>query len=327
MFKYSVFSCVLGFLMDIVLGDPQWNYHPIRFIGRLIEICEAALRKIFPDTEKGLKTAGFFLVVIVCSVTVAFTAAANIIFYSINTYLGIAMESIICYFMISAKSLKTESMKVYNELSKGNLENSRRAVSMIVGRDTQSLDEKGVIKAAVETVAENFADGVAAPIMYMLIGGSILGAFYKAVNTMDSMVGYKNDRYIFFGRCAAKLDDILNFIPSRLSAVMLIISAFICGKDYKNAVRIFRRDRLKHASPNSAQTEAVCAGALNIQLSGDSYYFGKLYKKPFIGDAAEEVSAENIVHINKMMYCSAILTVIIFAGIRLLIFILEADAI
>lgn len=326
MFKYSVFSCVLGFILDMVLGDPQWNYHPVRLIGRLIEACESVLRKMLPDTEKGLKAAGFFLVVIVCTVTMAVTAAVNMFFYGINTYLGIMTEGIICYFMISAKSLKTESMKVYDELLKGNLENSRRAVSMIVGRDTQDLDKKGVIKAAVETVAENLSDGITAPVLYILMGGSVLGAFYKAVNTMDSMVGYKNDRYMFFGRCAARLDDVLNFIPSRLSAVMLIVSAFICGRDYKNAVKIFRRDRLKHASPNSAQTEAACAGALRIQLAGDAYYFGKLYKKPFIGDALEEVSVQNIADINKMMYCSAILTVIIFGGIRLLFF-LGADII
>lgn len=319
MFIHWTIACIIGFLLDGILGDPQWIYHPIRFIGRLIEISEKLLRKIFNNTEKSLKIAGFFMVIIVCTVTTAVVLAINMFCYSINTYLGILIESIICYFMIAAKSLKTESMKVYENISKGNLEGGRKAVSMIVGRDTQCLDEKGVIKAAVETVAENLSDGVIAPIVYMLLGGSTLGAFYKAVNTMDSMIGYKNDRYIFFGSFAAKLDDVLNFIPSRFSAIMLIFASFLCKRDYKNAFKIFLRDRLNHKSPNSAQTEAVCAGALRIQLAGDAYYFGKLYKKPFIGDNIEAVTVENIRDINKMMYCASVLTIVILGGGSLLL--------
>lgn len=313
MFKYSVISCVIGFLLDILLGDPQCLYHPIRIIGKLIETVEKFVRKIF--NENHLKIAGFFLVIIVCAVTVAVVFIINFIAYSINTYIGIAIDSVICYFMIAAKSLKTESMKVYDCVVQGDIVKSRQAVSMIVGRDTDNLDEKGIIKATVETVAENLSDGVIAPVIYMLIGGSILGAFYKAVNTMDSMVGYKNDKYIDLGYCAAKLDDIVNFVPSRISAIMLILSAFVLGKDYKNGFRIFIRDRFNHSSPNSAQTESACAGILRIRLAGDAYYFGKLYKKPFIGDDIEDITVENIIDINRLMYCSAILTVIIFSCI------------
>lgn len=315
----SVLSCILGFLLDCLIGDPQWIYHPIRLIGNFISFCERIYRKIFPKTKAGEITAGLCLVITVCAVSFAVSFAINRI--PLGFCPKLVINSLICCFMLAAKSLKTESMRVYDRLKKADEEGARQAVSMIVGRDTAALDEKGIIKAAVETVAENLSDGVIAPMLYMMFLGSAAGVLYKAINTMDSMVGYKNDKYINFGKCAARLDDTINFIPSRISALLLILAAALCGQSAKNAAKIFIRDRKKHASPNSAQTEAACAGAMGIRLAGDAYYFGKLYKKPFIGDDINEVRAEHIVTVNKMMYTAAWLGLMLFIGIGVLIYV------
>lgn len=320
MFKYSLYACFAGFFLDIIFGDPNFLYHPIRLIGRLIYLMDSFYEKIFPKSEKGRFIGGVFLCLSVCAVSVGTAAAILLAAYGINVYFGFFAESIICYFMLAAKALKTESMKVYKKILNGDIEGGRKAVSYIVGRDTDSLDEKGIIKAAVETVAENLSDGVIAPLLYMTVGGAAAGVLYKAINTMDSMVGYKNERYIFFGRCAAWLDDIVNFIPSRVSALIMLLSSFILKMDYKRAYIVFKRDRFNHASPNSAQTESVCAGAMGIRLSGDAYYFGKLYKKPFIGDDINPVTADNIKAANRLMYLSAVLALVIFGGIWIFIY-------
>lgn len=312
MFFYSIIACIIGFLLDLLIGDPRWLYHPVRLIGKLIDFFEKILRKIFPDSEKGLLIAGGFLVFFVTAISTGSVFLLVYFSYRYHLYAGIILESILSYFILATKSLKDESMKVYQTLKKDDLEASRFAVSMIVGRDTANLDQKGVIKATVETVAENLSDGVIAPMIFLFLGGSVFGTFYKAINTMDSMVGYKNDKYMYFGRAAAKLDDVVNFLPARISALMLILASGICRKDWKNAIYIFKRDRFNHKSPNSAQTESVCAGALRIRLAGDAYYFGKLVKKPFIGDDIEEVQIEHIKEINQMMYVAAILTIVIF---------------
>ena len=315
MFIHSVYACFIGFFLDIIFGDPHFLYHPIRLIGKLIEVLETFFRRIFPDSEKGFLMAGIFFSITVCIIVTGVVFIIIYTAYRLNVYFGVLFEGIICYFMIAAKSLKTESMKVYKKISDGDIEGGRKAVSMIVGRDTKCLDEKGIIKAAVETVAENLSDGVIAPLLYMIIGGGTLGALYKAINTMDSMVGYKNDRYIFFGRFPARLDDTVNFIPSRISAFIMIFAGFILHMDYKRAFVIFKRDRFNHASPNSAQTEAVCAGVLGIRLSGDAYYFGKLYKKPFIGDDINDITPRNIIDINRLMYVSSFIALFIFVGV------------
>lgn len=242
--------------------------------------------------------------------------------YGVHPFFGFLLESVMTYQILAAKCLKVESMKVYHCLKSQDLDASRKAVSMIVGRDTQVLSEEGVAKAAIETVAENTSDGVIAPMLYTAIGGPVLGFLYKAVNTMDSMVGYKNDRYLYFGRAAAKLDDVVNYLPSRISAYLMIASAYLLGHDFsgKRALEIYRRDRRNHASPNSAQTEAVCAGALGIRLAGDASYFGKIVKKPFIGDAVRPVEYEDIRRANQLMYgtawicCLLCLTGLIFIG-------------
>jgi len=275
-FLPSMVALAVGFFLDLALGDPPRLPHPVRLIGLMIAKGEKLVRKALPKTPKGELAGGAILAVLVAAVCIAVPLAILRAAGEVHILLRISLEALMCWQILAVKSLKTESMKVYRELVREDLEAARRAVSMIVGRDVQSLSMEQVAKAAVETVAENTSDGTVAPMLYMAIGGAPLGFFYKAVNTMDSMIGYKNERYLYFGRFAARLDDIANYIPARVSALLMILSARILKLDYRNAWRIFRRDRFNHASPNSAQTESVCAGALNVQLAGDAYYFGKL---------------------------------------------------
>lgn len=310
---------VLGFILDLIVGDPHWLYHPVQAIGKLISVLEKWIRKVFPKTKTGERIGGGVLVLFVVGISVGITVLLLHFCYHVHWGLGIAVETVICYQMLATKSLKTESMKVYDALKTGDIEKSRKAVSMIVGRDTQNLTEEGVTKAAVETVAENASDGVLAPLFYMVIGGGILAVAYKAINTMDSMVGYKNDRYQYFGTAAAQLDDLVNYIPARLSALMMILASLFCGMDAKQAARIYKRDRYKHASPNSAHTESVMAGALQIQLAGDAWYFGKLHKKEYIGDPIRPVEIEDIKRANWLLYATAVLSVLLFCLVRLLV--------
>ena len=315
----TLYAILVGFIMDLLIGDPHWMYHPVRLIGKLITFLELLLRKIFPKTKDGEQKAGFVLVVLVCGISVFTVWGLMKLAYDLNFWCGFLLEVIMCYQLFAVRSLKDESMKVYKELVKSDLEASRKAVSMIVGRDTQSLTVEGVTKAAVETIAENTSDGILAPMLYMFIGGPVLGWFYKAVNTMDSMVGYKNEKYIHFGRYAAKFDDVMNYIPARLCGLLMIFASYILKMDWKNAKKIFLRDRFNHASPNSAQTEAVMAGALRIQLAGDAWYFGKRYEKPTIGDALRPVEIEDIPRANRLLYATAIVSFIIFGIVRLLL--------
>lgn len=322
MVKWTALALILGFLIDLLLGDPRWLYHPVRIIGNGISLLEKILRRMFPKTPGGEKTAGFFLVLLICIGSGGVPFLLLYLAYHIHTVLGIALETFMCYQMLAVKSLKAESMRVYEALKKPDLPGARTAVSMIVGRDTRSLSAAGVTKAAVETIAENTSDGIIAPLFYMAIGGPALMFLYKGINTMDSMVGYKNEKYLHFGRYAAKLDDIANYIPARISAWLMILASFFAEFDWKNAKKIFLRDRYNHASPNSAQTEAVMAGALDIQLAGNAFYFGKLYEKPTIGDAVREVETEDIKRANRLLYASAALGTLFFALIRMGIFML-----
>lgn len=306
--EYHITAFFLGFLLDLLFGDPYWMPHPIRFIGSLIAKTEKSfLGKRKERNEKKELRQGVLTVIIVLLVTVTVTAGILFAAYYINSYVGIAVEAVMTYQILAIKCLKTESMKVYDCLKKQPLQEAQKAVSMIVGRDTQCLNEEGVAKAAVETVAENTSDGVIAPMLYTALGGPVLGFFYKAVNTMDSMIGYKNDRYLYFGRAAAKLDDFVNFLPARISAYLMIAASFAGGKYFsgKRAYRIYKRDHRNHASPNSAQTESVCAGALGIQLAGDARYFGKVVKKPYIGERTRAVEYEDIKRVNHLMYLTA----------------------
>lgn len=300
-------SILIGFIIDCFLGDPYNFPHPVKFTGRLISELENIMRKKFPQN---LYLGGFLMSVSVMFLSVIIPLFILIFCYKINIIFGIICESIMCWCLIAPKCLKSESMKVYNAIAENNTEKARKAVSMIVGRDTEALSREGIIKAAVETVAENTSDGVTAPVFYMTFGGAVLGFLYKSVNTMDSMVGYKNEKYKDFGRFSAKADDFLNFIPSRLTAFLMIISAYILKYDGKSAYKIWKRDRFNHASPNSAQTESVCAGALNIRLAGDAFYFGKLCKKPYIGDNIRPVENEDIKRVNNLMYMTTVLMLV-----------------
>lgn len=312
----AIMPIIIGFVIDSFIGDPYNLPHPIRLIGRLISKLEKFIRRRFRNLHAG----GVFLALTVIFISAVVPFFILYFYYRLNIIFGILIEGIFCYYLIAPKCLRNESMKVYSAIKIKDTEKARKAVSMIVGRDTQCLDESGIIKAAVETVAENTSDGVTAPIMYMSLGGAVFGFIYKAVNTMDSMIGYKNDKYINLGRFAAKLDDAFNFIPSRLTAAVMILSAYILGMNGENAFRIWKRDRRKHASPNSAQTEAVCAGALEIRLAGDAYYFGKLHKKEYIGDDIRPIENEDIRRANKLMYCTSIIVLIVSVSIRGVIF-------
>ena len=312
----SLAALCIGFILDFILGDPHSLWHPVQGIGSLITGTEKVLRKVFPDKKKPLQIAGLLLVIFVVSVSVLFAGLLLWIAERIHPALGFGLSCILCWQMLAAKSLKTESMKVYTVLEKEGLEAGRRAVSMIVGRDTKSLSEEGVIKAAVETVAENTSDGVTAPLFYMMLAGPLGGVFYKAINTMDSMIGYRNEKYRWLGTCAARLDDIANFIPARISALFMTAAAFVLGFDGKSAWKIYRRDRHNHKSPNAAQTEAVMAGALQVQLAGDAWYFGELYKKPTIGDPIRPVRREDIPAACRLEYGAVILQFLVMAAIK-----------
>jgi adenosylcobinamide-phosphate synthase len=312
--RYHITALVAGFLLDMILGDPYSFPHPIRLIGKLISFLE---RRLYIEenskSDNNKLSRGLILVIAVVCAVAATSGLILFVSYYVSVYLGVIIESIMTYQILAAKCLKDESMKVYTELEKGDVEGARKAVSMIVGRDTTVLDDIGIAKAAIETVAENTSDGVIAPMIYTAIGGPVLGFVYKAINTMDSMVGYKNDRYLYFGRCAAKLDDIVNYLPSRISAIIMIISCLFLGKEYsaKDAAKIYNRDRYRHASPNSAQTESACAGALGIRLAGDAVYFGKVHHKEYIGDKLREVEYNDIKRANRLMYATAILCEIV----------------
>jgi len=298
---YILIPVVVGCILDRLFGDPQWLPHPIRFIGMLVKRGEKILRK-FCSTPQSQIVGGAALSLSVIFITFTITLLIVIVSYSIHLWLGLIVSSLICYQVLAVKCLRDEGTAIYIELKQNNLEGARQKLSMIVGRDTATLDESRIIKSTVETIAENTSDGAIAPLIFMLIGGAPLGLLYKAINTLDSMIGYKNEKYLYFGRFAARLDDIANFIPARISAILMIGAARLLGFDYRGAWKIFKRDRFNHPSPNSAQTESVCAGALGVQLAGPNYYFGKLVEKPTIGDATRPIEPTDISKSIKLMY-------------------------
>lgn len=327
---YHIFAFIAGFVLDLLIGDPHFIPHPVRLIGSLIFFCDKRLNcdAGYNISEKKLNLIkykrGMLLAFTVIFATFAISVIIIVAAYSINLYAGVIAEAVMTWQILATKCLRVESMRVYDALRTDGVDAGRRAVSMIVGRDTSVLDAAGVTRAAVETIAENTSDGVIAPMLYTAIGGPVLGFVYKAVNTMDSMLGYKNDKYMYFGRFAARLDDVVNFIPARISAYLMIAAAFIGGRQFdgKNAYRIFKRDRFNHASPNSAQTESVCAGALRVQLAGDAVYFGKLVKKKYIGDGLREIEYEDIKRANRLMYITAFLCELLSVAVMSLVLIL-----
>lgn len=318
-------AMVLGGILDLLLGDPHGIPHPVCAIGCLISSLEKFLRKRFPESARGEFLAGFFLDFLVMGITLLAAIAvlylpaalAALLFGEIcGTAVSFAAEVILTAYLLAARSLRDESMKVFRDLEAADLIAARHDVSMIVGRDTEALDVPGVTRAAVETVAEGTSDGVIAPVFYLMIGGPILGWVYKSINTMDSMVGYKNERYRHFGTAAAHTDDIVNFLPSRIAALLLIAASPVTGLDAKGAFRIFRRDRFRHASPNSAQTESVMAGALGVRLAGDASYFGKIVHKPTLGDPVRGIVPEDIRRADRLMMTASILGYLIALAVR-----------
>jgi len=300
-------AILCGFFLDLLLADPAWMPHPVVWMGRCITALERALRRRLPHTQKGELWGGAALAFCLPAGTLLFSGAVCFAARTVHPALGFAVQTLWCWQALAVRGLAKESKNVWRCLTANDLPAARAAVARIVGRDTQNLSAEGVTKAAVETVAENFSDGVLAPLFYLLLGGAPLGLCYKAVNTMDSMVGYKNERYLYFGRAAAKLDDAANYLPSRLAALFFIAAAALTGQNAKNAWRIWRRDRRRHASPNSAQTESACAGALGVQLAGPATYFGQLYDKPTIGDPLRPVEPDDILRANRMLYAASVL--------------------
>ena len=313
----SLAACVTGFLLDFIFGDPVWLYHPVRVIGNFISFGERKLRGIFGKTEKGELAAGTVLWFLTAGFSFVIPFLVLWGAQRLHPALQFLIESFWCYQILAARCLVRESGKVHDRLKEKDLPGARKAVSMIVGRDTENLTEEGVTKAAVETVAENTSDGVTAPLLFLILGGAPFGFLYKAVNTMDSMLGYKNEKYLYFGRFPAKMDDVFNFIPSRITALFMIVAAFLTGMDGKNAWKIWKRDRRKHASPNSAQTESVCAGALRVRLAGDAVYFGKLHKKEYLGDPLRPIEPEDIRRAGRLMYVTAFLVLLVFGAVKL----------
>ena len=314
---WRLMALLVGSAVDLLVGDPHGFPHPVVLMGKLISLLERWLRKIFPKTARGENLAGGVLWVLTAGLSFAVPFFLLKLCYRVSPWLGLALESAMCWQILAAKSLGDETMKVHAALETGDLEASRRAVSMIVGRDTQRLDEKGVARAAVETVAENTSDGVVAPMLFLALGGAPLGMFYKAVNTMDSMLGYVEPPYKNIGLVPAKMDDVMNFIPARLSALLMLAAGALLGMDAKGGWCIFRRDRFNHASPNSAQTESVCAGLMGLRLAGDAWYHGVLHKKPFIGDPIREIENGDIPRVCRLLYATAALSLLFCAGLLL----------
>lgn len=312
-------SVFLGFLLDLCFGDPRWLPHPVVWIGKSISRMEKFLRRHFSKTPKGERTAGILLAICIPLASFLISLGVLLLAYRISFWLWFVLHTFWAYQVPASRCLATESRKVYRKLAASDLSGARTQLSWLVGRDTQSLSEEEVTKACVETVAENTSDGVTAPLFYLLIGGVPLGFLYKAVNTLDSMVGYRNETYRYFGTASAKLDDALNWLPSRICAVLMICAAWLLRLDARNAWRIFRRDRSKHLSPNSAQTESVAAGALGIRLGGTHLYFGKPVEKPTIGDARRPARPEDILTANRLMIGTSILSALGFGAVRFLI--------
>ncbi len=301
----TVWAVLGGFVLDALFGDPAWLPHPVVYMGKAISKLEKFLRPRLPKTSQGELLGG--AIVAFCLPVGTFLLTGLVCWGAarLHPLLGLAVQMFWCGQALAARGLVQESTNVYKELKKPDLPGARKAVSRIVGRDTAELTAEGVTKAAVETVAENASDGVIAPLLYMLIGGAPLALTYKAINTMDSMLGYKNEKYLYFGRVPAKLDDVANYLPSRLAGLLWVAAAAFTHNDAKGAWKIWRRDRRRHASPNSAQTESACAGALGVQLAGPAYYFGQYYPKLTIGDALRPIEPEDILRANRMMYVAS----------------------
>ena len=314
--NWSVSALLIGFALDLLLGDPHGFPHPVVWMGRLIALLESRFRRIFPHSPKGEQCAGGLPWLILVTVSWGLPFGLLFLLRKLSPWPALAAESIMCWQILAVKSLRDESMLVYDRLEHGTLQQAQKQVSMIVGRDTERLDDAGVTRAVVETVAENTSDGIAAPLLFMALGGAPLGFLYKAINTMDSMLGYVDPPYTHFGRIPAKADDAANFLPARLTALLMLAAGVLLGLDGREGWRIFRRDRRKHASPNSAQTEAMCAGLLGLQLAGDAWYGGVYHKKATIGDARRQICHGDIPLVCRLSALTAVLTLLLCCALR-----------
>ena len=323
----NILSLYIGYITDLIIGDPYSFPHPVKYIGKLIKSVENFIRKI-AKSDKGLKIGGFFLWFVTVGITFIITYEI-IRLARFNMVVYVIINSIVIYTTLATKCLKDEAKKIYDVLKTGDIKKSRIQLSYIVGRDTENLSEKEIIRATVETVAENTVDGLISPLFYAFVGACInvggislaapLAMTYKAINTLDSSVGYKNEKYLYIGFASAKIDDIANYIPARLGVVLLSLGSLFVGFNFKNALKIGIRDRKNHKSPNCAFPEGAVSGALGIQLGGTNVYFGKEVYKPTIGDKTREIEIEDIVRTNKIMYSSSIISMIIFTVIYYLV--------
>ena len=318
LYALTALSIFTGFGLDCLFGDPLSAAHPVVLMGKLISFLEKKLRDRYPKTPQGERTAGRIMALTVPLISAGAGSVLLWFAWMVHPWAYFALSAFLCWQCIAARCLMTESKKVVTALQREGLDAGRRQVAMLVGRDTQNLTGEQVVKATVETVAENTSDGVVAPLFWMALGGAVGGLFYKAVNTMDSMVGYKNEKYLNFGRFAARFDDVVNYLPARLSALAMIGAAFVLGLDGGNAFRIWRRDRRNHSSPNSAQCESACAGALGVQLGGNASYFGKLYEKPTIGDPTRPIEGADVNRACRLMYGTSVLVLLLYGVILLL---------
>lgn len=309
----NILIMILGYIMDLVFGDPYWFPHPVRFIGKLISKTEKFIRK-HAKSEKSLKYWGI-LMWLVPVVTTALVTALIVKIASFNKYVEIFVSAFIIYTTLSTKCLKDEATKIYKVLETGDIKKSRVQLSYIVGRDTTNLSQSEIIRATVETVAENTVDGTISPMFYGFLFGPVGAMTYKAINTLDSMVGYKNDKYLNLGCVSAKLDDVANFIPARLTAIFMPLGAFLCGMNGLNSFKIAIRDRKNHKSPNCAFAEGAAAGAIGVQLGGTNIYFGKEVYKPTIGDKKRELENYDIVRMNKLMYATTANALLILSAL------------
>lgn len=312
-------ALLLGFALDLLLGDPPRWPHCVVAIGKMIAWLEKTIRSALPPTSRWELAGGGVLVALVAAVSFGIPFFALAALARAHPRAALALEIVVCYQVLATKCLRDAGLRVYRALADGDLPRAREAVAMIVGRDAAGLDEEGVIRAAVETVAENASDGVVAPMLYFTVGGAPLAILYKAINTMDSMLGYKNDTYLYFGRIAAKIDDVANYLPARITGALMVLAAALCRFDWRNALRICRRDRRAHASPNSGYPEAACAGALGVRLGGDAMYGGRLIAKPTLGDRVREVEPEDIRRAARLLYAAAVLCLVLCCGGYLLI--------
>ena len=306
----------IAYVLDLIFGDPQNIIHPVQIIGKMINIGEKSLlEKKYKSDRKYKFFAGMILNITVISLTYGITYLIRRT--SENSIILTVAEIYLMYTVFSINSLAREGNRVYNILKEGNIERARKDLSYLVSRDTETMDEKMIIRSTMETISENTVDGIVAPMLYMFLGGLPLSMTYKAINTFDSMVGYKNEKYMDFGKFSAKLDDVANFIPARITGILIVIASMILGYDYKNSLKIFIRDRKNHSSPNSGHAEAGVAGALGVQFGGKVSYFGKEVDKPVIGDKTKDFELEDIKKNIKIMYAASFLSLVMFSVISL----------